>query len=360
MNSRLIANGILRAIAIITGILCLLFLISKIQVVIYYIAISAVLSLIGKPIVSFLNKKLKNTISVIITMFIFGSIFISIIGLLIPLVVEQGQNLSLLDIEKLQSNFEDLYVQVLNYFEINQTDAKSALKNSRLLSNINLGVIPNLLNSIISGLGSFSIGLLSVLFITFFFLKDSKLFENSILAFIANNSVKRTRNSFSKISDLLSRYFVGLMIQILVLFIIYTIVLLIFGINNAFVIAFICALMNLIPYVGPLISGFLMMILTMTSNMGASFSEVVIPKTTYVMIGFMIGQLIDNFVSQPIIFSKSVKSHPLEIFIVIITSGILFGVIGMVVAIPTYTAVKVILKEFLYDYKFVQKLTKDL
>ena len=47
-------------------------------------------------------------------------------------------------------------------------------------------------------------------------------------------------------------------------------------------------------------------------------------------------------------------------FIVIITSGLLFGVIGMVVAIPTYTAVKVILKEFLYDYKFVQKLTKDL
>ena len=118
-------------------------------------------------------------------------------------------------------------------------------KNSKLLSKINFGIIPNLLNSIISGLGSFSVGLLSVLFITFFFLKDSRLFENSILAFIANKSVKRTRNSFSKISDLLSRYFVGLMIQILVLFIIYTIVLLIFGINNAFVIAFICALMNL-------------------------------------------------------------------------------------------------------------------
>ena len=189
-------------------------------------------------------------------MFIFGSVFIGIIGLLIPLVVEQGQNLSLLDIEKLQSNFEDLYIQVLDYFEINQTDASSALKNSKLLSKINFGIIPNLLNSIISGLGSFSVGLLSVLFITFFLLKDSKLFENSILAFIANKSVNRTRNSFSKISDLLSRYFVGLMIQILVLFVIYTIVLLIFGINNAFVIAFICALMNLIPYVGPLISGF--------------------------------------------------------------------------------------------------------
>ena len=129
-------------------------------------------------------------------MFIFGSVFIGIIGLLIPLVVEQGQNLSLLDIEKLQSNFEDLYIQVLNYFEINQTDASSALKNSKLLSKINFGIIPNLLNSIISGLGSFSVGLLSVLFITFFFLKDSRLFENSILAFIANKSVKRTQKFF--------------------------------------------------------------------------------------------------------------------------------------------------------------------
>lgn len=360
MTSKQIANGILRAVAVLTGIVCLLLLISKIQTVLYYIAISAVLSLIGKPIVSLLNKKLKNTLSVIITMLLFGGIFIGIISLLIPLVVEQGQNLSLLDIDKLQRNFEALYLQALNYFEINQTDAVNALKNSKLLSKVNFGVIPDLLNSIISGLGSFSIGLLSVLFITFFFLKDSKLFESSILAFVANKSVARTRNSFTKISDLLSRYFVGLMIQILVLFVVYTIVLLIFGIKNAFVIAFICALMNLIPYIGPLISAFLMMILTMTSNLGASFSEVVIPKTTYVMIGFIIGQLIDNFVSQPVIFSKSVKSHPLEIFIVIITSGILFGVIGMVVAIPTYTAIKVILKEFLSDYKFVQKLTKDL
>ncbi len=98
----------------------------------------------------------------------------------------------------------------------------------------------------------------------------------------------------------------------------------------------------------------------MSSNLGENFSEIILPKTTYVMIGFLIAQLIDNFFSQPIIFSKSVKSHPLEIFLVIIISGILFGIVGMIIAIPAYTAIKVVLKEFLSQYNFVQKLTKGL
>ena len=74
----------------------------------------------------------------------------------------------------------------------------------------------------------------------------------------------------------------------------------------------------------------------------------------------MIGQLIDNFFSQPFIFSNSVKSHPLEIFLVIIIAGLLFGVVGMIVAVPGYTAIKVILKEFLAENQIVKRLTKNL
>jgi len=103
-----------------------------------------------------------------------------------------------------------------------------------------------------------------------------------------------------------------------------------------------------------------MMILSMTSNLDADFSSVILPNTIYVMIGFIIGQLIDNFFSQPYIFSKSVKSHPLEIFLVIIISGTLFGPIGMIAAIPFYTSLKVILKEFLSENKIVKTLTKDI
>jgi len=362
MNSKIIANGILRAFAIVLGICLILFFLYKIQSVIIYIAIAAVTSLIGRPIVLFLRRKLKfnNTLAVIITMALFIGLLLGLIRMFIPLVVEQGQNLSLLDIDELQKNAENLYSEIITYFDLRKVDVEESIKESGVLSKLDYSLIPNFLNLIIGGLGNSLIGLFSVLFISFFFLKDSRLFENGIITFIPKSKESRWNKSSEKIKDLLSRYFVGLIFQILILFVIYTIVLLIFGIDNAIVIAFLCALLNLIPYVGPLVSGALMIVLTMSSNLGESFSDVILPKTSYVMIGFVIAQLVDNFFSQPIIFSKSVKSHPLEIFLVIIIAGLLFGIVGMIVAVPTYTAIKVILKEFFYENKVVKKLTKDI
>lgn len=361
-NSNTITNGILKALAIVVGIFLLLFFLYKIQSVLVYFTIAAVLSLIGRPIVRFLKKKLKfnNTIAVVVTMLILIGLFVGLVLMFIPLIVEQGRNLSLLNIDQLQSNIENLYLQVSEYFALNNIDVAQSIEDSKLLTKIDYSVIPNILNSIISGFGSFSIGIFSVLFIAFFLLKDSHLLQQGILILVPDSKETRSKKSFEKIKDLLSRYFIGLIFQILILFVIYTIVLLVFGIKNAIVIAFLCALLNLIPYVGPLIGGFLMLILTMSSNLGESFSDVILPKTIYVMIGFVFGQLVDNFFSQPFIFSKSVKSHPLEIFLIIIIAGLLFGVVGMIVAIPTYTALKVILKEFLSENKIVKQLTKDL
>ncbi|ULC58436.1 AI-2E family transporter [Flaviramulus sp. BrNp1-15] len=362
MNSKTISNGILRAVGIILGVALVLYFLYKIQSVIVYIAVAAVISLIGRPIVLFLERKLKfkNTLAVIVAMVLLLSVFGGLVGLFIPLVVKQGQNLSLLNIEELQSNVENLYSEIITYFDLHQIDVEQSLKESNLLSKIDFALIPDFLNSIISGLGSFSIGLFSVLFISFFFLKDSRLFESGVLTFIPDDKESRWKTSSTKIKDLLSRYFVGLIFQILILFIIYTIGLLIIGVENAIVIAFLCALLNLIPYVGPLIGAFLMLTLTMTSNLGESFSDIILPKTFWVFVVFIIGQLIDNFGSQPIIFSKSVKSHPLEIFLVILIAGILFGVVGLIIAVPAYTAIKVILKAFLSENKIVKKLTKGL
>jgi predicted PurR-regulated permease PerM len=362
MTSNTIANGILKAVGIILGVLLLLYFLYLIQSVILYIAIAAVVSLIGRPIIRFLKRRLKfkNTLAVISTMVILIGLFVGLISMFIPLIVEQGHNLSLLNIEALQGNIENLYAQISEYLADKSIDLDQSLKDSKLLSNIDYTILPNFFNSIISGFGNFSIGLLSVLFISFFLLKDSQLLEDGIMVFVPNNKETRLARSFEKIKDLLSRYFVGLVFQILILFIIYTIALLIFGINNAIVIAFLCALLNLIPYIGPLFSGVLMMILCMTSNLEADFSMVILPNTIGVMIFFVVAQLVDNFLSQPLIFSNSVKSHPLEIFLVIIIWGLLFGILGMVIAVPSYTALKVILKEFLSENKIVQSITKDI
>ena len=362
MTAKTLSEGILRALAILVGIVLLGYFLYQIRSVLTYIAIAAVISLIGRPIILFLRRRLKfnNTLAVIVTMILLIGILGGIIALFIPLLVKQGHNLSLLDIDALQGNVENLYRQITDYFGVSSAEIERSIKNSKLFANLDFGFIPNFLNSFVGILGSLSIGLFSVLFIAFFFLKDSKLFEDGLLVFIPDNKESRLKKSINTIKDLLSRYFIGLMVQILILFVIYAILLFIVGIENAIVIAFLCALLNLIPYVGPLIGGVLMLTLSMTSNIGQDFSTVILPKATYVLIGFVAGQLFDNFVSQPRIFSQSVKSHPLEIFLVIIIGGLLFGITGMIVAVPGYTAIKVILKEFLSDNKIVKSLTKNL
>lgn len=360
MNSKIISNGILRALSIIIGVALLLFFLWKIQSVIVYIIIAGVLSLIARPIIIFLKRKLKfpNTLAVVSTMVLFLSFLFGMISMFIPLISQQGKNLSLLNINELQRNIEDIITQVNGYFIAKNIDVFEQLKSLDLMSNFK--EIPNFLNSIIGAVGSLSIGLFSVLFISFFLMKDSKILHKALLVLVPDTSESRFQKSFNTIKDLLSRYFIGLFFQITILFVLYSIILGIFGVQNAIVIAFLCSLLNLIPYVGPLIGAVLIMFLTMSSHIGEDFQTEILPTTIYVMIGYLIAQLIDNFVSQPVIFSKSVKSHPLEIFLVIIIGGLLFGIIGMVVAVPSYTALKVILKEFLAENKIVKSITKDL
>ena len=360
MDARIIANGILRALAIIVGILLFLFFLYKIQSVIIYLVIATVLSLVARPMLSFLKDKLKfpNIFAVVITMAFFLMVIFGVISMFIPLIKEQGHNISLLNTEELRTRMFNLFNEIDVFFSARRINIFRELKNIDLTSNI--ASIPSLLNSLMGVVGTFSMGLFSVLFITFFFLKDNRLLHNVFVLITPDRNEERILHSLKKINDLLSRYFIGLIIQISILFAIYSITLLIFNIKSAVVIAFLCALLNLIPYIGPLIGGVLMVLLTMTSSLEYDFQTHIIPVTGYVMLGYVIAQLIDNFFSQPIIFSKSVKSHPLEIFLIIVIGGLLFGITGMIFAVPSYTVIKVVLKEFLTDNPIVKSLTKGL
>lgn len=362
METKNISQGIIDAILKLGLISLGIFLLIELKVLLVYLVVAAIISLIGRPIVLFLKNKLKfnNLLAASFSLLVLVGVLFGIISLFIPLVIQQGENLSLLNVDELEYKLEKLMNEISLFFNLDPTNIAqySSLKN--IINTDNLGAIPEFLNHLLSILGSFTIGLFSVTFISFFLLKDSHILESAILVFVNGKSEGRLKKSFEKIKNLLSRYFLGLLLQISILLVMYSIILLIFGIKNAIVIAFLCALLNLIPYIGPLIGAVLMMFLTMTSNVEADFSAVILPKTIYVMIGFFIGQLIDNFFSQPFIFSNRVKSHPLEIFIVIIAGGTLMGTTGMIVAIPLYTALKVIFKTFMSENKIVRSLTQDL
>jgi len=304
--------------------------------------------------------RFKSGLATTTTLLVLLALFSGLISLFVPLLVQQSDNLSLLDVGALEQDLDSLLIQLSNYFKIDNALWQQQLSANNLLQNVNFELLPQLLNQVLDLLGGFTLGLFSVVFILFFFLKDSNLMERMILTLSSSKNEARVAKSMEKIKNLLSRYFIGIILQISILLIIYTTVLFSFGVENAFVIAFLCALLNIIPYLGPIIGGILMLLLTMSSFLGADFSSVILPKTIYVMIGFVVGQLVDNFFSQPFIFSKSVKSHPLEIFIVILAAGSLVGPVGMIVAIPVYTAIKVILKEFLSENRIVKSLTQNL
>ena len=362
MNRKEIASGIISAVVQLVALSALLWLLIQLKTLLIYLGIAAVVSLIGRPIHLFLTRRIRfgTLFATTLTILLLLSVVSGIFALFIPLLSQQAENLSLLNVDDLQVKIDRVAQQVSDYFKLDNTFWEQQTATDNLFEKINFGIVSDFLNEIFAILGNFTIGLFSVLFISFFLLKDSGLLERIFTTLVSDKLEKRVDQSMEKIKDLLSRYFLGLLLQIGILLVFYTTILLIFGIKNAFVIAFLCALLNLIPYLGPIIGGVLMLILTMSSNLDHDFSTVILPKTIYVMIGFVVGQFIDNFFSQPFIFSNSVKSHPLEIFFVILASGVLLGPVGMVVAIPIYTAIKVVLKEFLSENKIVRSLTKDL
>jgi predicted PurR-regulated permease PerM len=359
MKPKELTRAIVQAFLIIILLIGLYQVVVSIQSVIFYLLIAAVVSLIGRPFAQLLKRiKFGNTLSSVMTIAILMTTFFGIVSLLLPVIFEQAKNLSLLNVNAFEATATKLINELSIYLRDYGIDLQSWVDRS--LAEVDYSFLPDAINTVLNGLSGFTIGVFSVIFISFFFLKDSGLLERMVMVFVTDKNLKRVEKSILSIKNLLSRYFIGLLVQITVLFIIYTLVLLILGIPNAVTIALVCALLNIIPFLGPIIGTFLIVFLTMTSNLDASFASVTLPKTIYVLIGFSIGQLIDNFLTQPFVFSTSVKSHPLEIFIVILVGGLLFGPLGMIIAVPSYTALKVIFKEFYAHNKIVKALTKNI
>ncbi len=362
MFSGLVPNSLLKSIFYLISMILIGYIIYELKIIVGYLIIASILTLLARPVVKLLSSKLKfgSTLASIVAISFILIVILGVISLLIPLVLEQGKNLSLLNVNAFQDKINTLYIEFNGYLNKFNIDLNQSLVDIEGLTKNSVEAIPVLLNSVGSILGSITLGIISVIFITFFLLKDGEYFEKLFTQLLPTKMKKRIEKSLIEIKILLSRYFLGLLFQITILFTMYTIILLIFGVKDAVVIAFLCALLNLIPYIGPLIGIILMSFLTMTSYLGQDFSSVIIPKTTYVIIGYVFAQLIDNFLSQPYIFSNSIKSHPLEIFLVILSGGILFGIVGMILAIPLYTVIKVFLKVFFSNNALVKKLTKNI
>lgn len=229
-----------------------------------------------------------------------------------------------------------------------------------IYSFLNPSKIPKIFGSIVGFFGNFAIAMMSILFISFFFLKEQGLFIRMLSAVVPDDYEYRTNHAIEESSKLLIRYFIGMVFQITIITLFVSLILSLLGIKNALLIGFFAALMNVIPYLGPILGASFGVIITISSNLGLPFYEDMMPMILKLLVVFLAMQMFDNFIVQPTIFGKSVKAHPLEIFIIVLVGAKLGGVLGMVLAIPIYTVIRVLAKVFLSEFKIVQRITKSL
>lgn len=203
-------------------------------------------------------------------------------------------------------------------------------------------------------------GIFIILFLTFYTMLEPYLLKNFILNLTPAKYEQELSNILSDSRRLLTRYAYGVFTEVAIMMTLEVVGLTIFGIPNALLIGFLGGLMNIIPYLGPLIGAAAGIVLAVLSQLGMGYYDSITSTVLVVLLVFAIANMIDNFVLQPQIYSKSIKAHPVEVFLVIIIGGKLAGITGMILAIPTYTVIRVIARQFMNRMRVVKFLTQRM
>ena len=363
----------LRNILIIFGILVLLAALWYFRNIVIYILVSGVLSIMGRPLVVLLTRirigkwSFPRIPAALLTLIVILGMIALFFITFVPLVTKQINYLSTIDSEKIVQFIENPITRLERIFtnlnpEISNKLSIKAYLESKVSGILNIEMIQNLVGSFISTIGTVVVGIFSISFITFFFLKDQHLFYNSILMWVPDKYVENATRALNSVKNLLTRYFIGIVIQSTCIMILIDIGMTLAGIDfqQALVMGLIVGILNVIPYVGPWLGLFISVIMGIASHINLDFNTVVIPLVYYMVIVIAVTQVIDNLVFQPVIFSNSVRAHPLEIFVVILAAGFAAGIPGMILGIPAYTVLRVFAREFFYGFKAVQKITSSL
>ena len=342
--------------------------------VLVYILIAVVISLMARPITTLLRKikvrgkQMPDWLSALIALFILIGGILTIVTMIVPIIGGIAKGISMASIEKAATQIS---VPLANFNEFLRSSFPALGQDFKIETSIfnelhnllDMSIFSSVLGSAASIISSVGVGLFSVVFISFFFTKDEGLFSKMIGSLVPDKHEENATAAISDIGKLLSRYFSGVvmeMIGVALLNFLGLFFIIRLGFNAAIGIAFLTGILNIIPYVGPLFGGILGTILAIIVkysgavpvglNIGFGWFVVILVAI------FCFTQLVDNILYQPIIYSSSIKAKPLEIFIVLLVAGHIAGPLGMIIAIPSYTVVRVIAFRFFSNIKAIKRL----
>lgn len=355
----------------ILGLIGFLILLYYISGIVTYVLISVVIALVLEPVVTLLDKveikqrQLPAALKAVIALGGFYTLIYGIMSLFIPLLAEEVNLLREIDFDKVYESLKgpiSLVEKEAKHFNLQpiEGDSHVDLVRDKLLGFLDISQIPDLFGSLVSGLGNVFFAFFSISFITFFLLKDRWILDNFINVVVPDKYLEKVKTVASNSQKTLSRYFIGLLAQISLITTLISLSLYLLGVDNALVIGFFAGLINVIPYIGPLIGAVFGIIIASTTNLDMQLTTELLPLVLKVATVFLVVQLSDNIIFQPIIFSNSINAHPLEIFLVIMVAGQVAGIAGMVLAVPAYSFLRILGKEFFSEFKIVRSMTENV
>lgn len=346
-----------------------------IRSVLGYIILAALVSVLASPVCDLVCKihvkdhYCPRWLGTIISMLSIFLILTGAVTLFVPLVSNISQDISEASVNDIAQSVSIPLADFNNWIvrTIPKVGPDFKIENfvlTQIQDMFNTENLTNVVGSVTSFVARLGVGLFAIIFISFFFIKIPGLITSVATALVPDKYEKKVRDSFQESGVLISRYFIGMAIEVLGVALLNFLGLLLIGkmgFKYSLGIAFMTGIMNIIPYIGPLIGGVLGVSLSLiikyvcasSFGLGVGF----LPFILILAAIFSFTQLIDNYVYQPLIYSNSVKVHPLEIFIVFLIAGQIGGMAGMFAAIPAYTVIRVIAKQFLGDVKAIRMLT---
>lgn len=349
-----------------------LFLVWYFSAVVAYILTSAVLAMIGKPMTDMLCRihigrtkiPFPKWLAALCTLLTIWIVIVGIFALFVPIVFQKINEFSALDIPHIINSFHEPLMSFEHFIKHTfalDDDSFSIIAaiSDQIKPLFDVNVINKLLSSIVNTVSDAVIAAFSISFITFFFLKESSLFYDMVIIMFPKKYEENISRALNSTTNLLTRYFTGIVIESALMTLIVSLGLLLWGLpgHDVLVIGLMVGILNVIPYVGPTIGIALGIFIGVTGgypDMSGSITAIKIAGT------ILFAQGIDNFVLQPVLYSNRAKAHPLEIFLVILIAGSLAGVLGMLLAIPAYNVIRVFAKEFFNNFRVVQKLTEKI
>jgi predicted PurR-regulated permease PerM len=307
------------------------------------IIISFTLYAILEPFTNYLvRKNLNHALAIIIMLILMLSISFISISFALPQLFRQVTILK----NKLPFIFDQFtlyateYSQKLGAFIGVDFDVSSILV-SVLSQSSSLG--NSLLLIVSEQIFAITLGLILVPILTYFILKDYKTLRNRMLNWLPNSRFELGWLIYHRVTRQLQAYTRGVMIQSFIMAMVASLGFFIIGLEMPLLLGILTGLLNLIPYIGPLIS---MFFATLVAAAMTPFS----PTLIYLSIGVVISaQLVDNLVVVPSVIANAVDLHPVQVIVGIIIFGNLFGTIGVILAIPALAAIKIIYRNLYLD-----------